>query len=377
MKVLVVMDSMKGSISSQMANKLICLVGKEYGHEMKSLSVSDGGEGFLDSFLDMDRNYKEHIALIPNLYGERIKVTYLFSDSQKIAIVESALILGIQMISRKKTWRETTSAGIGAVINVILKRHHPKQIIIGLGGTGAVDGGFGCLTELGIKFYDTENKKLSAFAQDLKNIQRVVLPKLVENLPCKILVANDVTNVLFGSNGATMVYSNQKGVSEKDRKELDFAIKKMYYLLTDEDSMPGDGAAGGLGFALRFLGGETRSGFDIIAEEFRLVDMLSSSDLVITGEGRMDAQTLNGKLPQKISKIAKEFGIPCVAFVGAAPEDYKTYQKGGFQTIYPISKQPENLEHALKCVNDNLIFSAYSFFETLDLSQRTIFSNFN
>lgn len=369
MNILVAVDSMKGSISSREANHIISSVGKEYGHQMHAVSVSDGGEGFLASFLDLNLDYQEYQATVPNLYGKSAEVPYLLSESKKVAVIESALIVGIQMVSQAKSWRETTSAGIGAMIKLIHKQHQPKQIIVGLGGTGTIDGGFGCLTEMGVQFFDEEDQKLSIFAGDLEKVRRVKLPDSLNLSDCDIIVANDVTNFLFGPEGATTIYGKQKGLSENDRQIVDTAIEKMYHLLMHQDSVHGDGAAGGLGFALRFLGGKSRSGFEIVAEEVNLAGLMSDCDLVITGEGRMDAQTLNGKLPQKINQLAQDHKLPCIAFVGAATEAYQSYRQSGFQAVYPLGKEPESLEDALNHVEENLKFAAYSLFGTLAINQ--------
>ena len=229
-----------------------------------------------------------------------------------------------------------------------------KKLVIGIGGSATNDGGVGMLRALGFAFLDKDGKDIGRGAESLSKLCKIDtagIDLLIKN--CKITVACDVKNPLTGENGATYIYGPQKGVTPEMKPLLDGYLKR-YADLTREvipDADPdavGAGAAGGLGFALiSYLGAELRPGIEIVTELNSLSEKVADADIVITGEGRMDAQSAMGKAPVGVARVAKRYGKPVIAFSGAATDDASLLREHGIDAVFPIARGPISLADAM------------------------------
>ena len=374
-KVVIAMDSLKGSMTSLEAGTVIQeaihMVQKETEVVVKPLA--DGGEGTTE-------------ALIEGLHGERIEkivtgplkdpvmAVYGWIEESKTAIMEMASASGIVLLKEeeKNPW-EATTYGVGELIKDAVLRG-AKKIILGIGGSATNDGGIGMLQALGYEFLNQEGNPVGEGAKVLSEIQTIEKKKDAISLEhCQIEVACDVNNPLCGENGATYVFGPQKGVKMEERESIDkamshFADVTETFLGVDQREIKGAGAAGGLGFALvAYLQATLRSGIDLVLEAVNLEGALQGADLVVTGEGRLDHQTAMGKAPIGVAKLAKKHGIKVIAFAGSVTKDARICNKKGIDAYFPIVRGVTTLEEAIKKENakENLKAAAEQVFRLL------------
>ena len=313
MKILIVPDSFKGSLTSaevcQCIIKGIELMGEN--HQITALPFSDGGEGFTDCIKDIC-NGEILYTNCHDIYCRPIKAGIVTSGGT--AFIECSAASGLQ---KRKDVMNATSYGTGELIKFAVSQGF-RDIVLGLGGSGCCDGGAGVLAALGAVFYD-ENYKPIAYpkGKDLNYIYGLSTVNLVKDID--FTIACDVDNTLFGKNGAAYVFAPQKGAKKTDVEELDEGLKRLNaFLPNDVAGLKGGGAAGGICAALySCYGGKIESGFDVLSEYARLEDKIKECDLVITGEGKTDSQTLMGKLPYKISLLAEKYSKKCVIISGS------------------------------------------------------------
>lgn len=359
MKVVIAIDSFKGSLSSieaGMAAKDGVLKAKP-GTEVIVKPLADGGEGTVD-------------ALIEGLDGEQIDITvtgpmgaavscyYGLLRKTNTAVIEMASAAGITLVpSEKKNPLLATTYGVGEIIRDAMERGC-RDFIIGIGGSATNDGGIGMLKALGYNFSDENGKDTGEGGQALAKIASIDTqnrhPLISE---CKFRIACDVNNPLCGENGATYIYGPQKGVTDDLKKELDagmanFAKITAASLGKDNSNIPGTGAAGGLGFAfLSYIGAELTPGIELILDAVDLDNDLKDADVVITGEGRLDHQTAMGKAPVGVARLAKKYDAKVVAFAGAVTEGAAACNNAGIDAYFPIVRGVTTLEDAMKKEN--------------------------
>ena len=313
MNILIIPDSFKGSLTSHQ----VCLAIKE-GIESTNdncnidyIPFSDGGEGFAKCFCHISGgeiiNLKCH-----DIYGREIDGYFVgFGDT---AVIESAVASGLQ---QRKNIMQASSYGTGELIKSAFDMGY-KNIILGLGGSGCCDGAMGALSALGVTFYDEIFEPIfKPKAIDMNNVFGVSFKNAIKGI--NITFACDVENEYFGKNGAAYVFAPQKGARKTDVVELDEGLQRLNaFFNNDISTVKGGGAAGGIcGGLFAVFGGEIKSGFDILCEYANLEEKIKNADLVITGEGKTDYQTLMGKLPYKICNIAKKHGKKTVVISGA------------------------------------------------------------
>lgn len=357
LKIISAMDSMKGSLTSIEANRIIKEVFQDEQIEVKEIAIADGGEGTVEAFVENINGAYENVT-VHNLIGERVATTFGWVEESKTAIIESAATTGIQFVdfTEKTHPKNTSSIGVGEMILKALDKQS-KTIIIGLGGTGTVDGGIGALAVLGAFFYNTKGEKLEPLGNNLNQISRIDKKKLDPRLKnTTIIVAADVISTLTGSDGAVHMFGLQKGILPRELDLYEQAMESYRsILLENKEDQPGDGAAGGIGAAFRIiLNAEVVSGIELIAKQVQLEKLLEDADLVITGEGKMDNQTLQGKVPIGISRLSKEFGIPTIAFVGEFTGDPSAFKEAGIQSIIPVIDSITTMEEAMQSAGENL-----------------------
>ncbi len=313
MKILIVPDSYKGTLSSKevcecIKNGILKLGCKDI--EINTLPFADGGEGFAECMREIC-NGKSLYTTAHDIYGRVIECEYTaFGDT---AVIDAATASGLQ---KQKAVMASTSYGTGELINDAVS-HGFRKIILGLGGTGCSDGGIGALTALGAKFFDENQKAIDIpKSGDLNYIFGTKFKDCVK--PINFTYACDVENEFFGKNGAAYVFAGQKGANKTQIEELDEGLQRLNaFFPSDISKVSGAGAAGGLcGGLYAIYGGEIKSGFDILSEYAKLEKKIDDADLVVTGEGKTDRQTLMGKLPYKISELCKKHGTKCTVISG-------------------------------------------------------------
>ena len=355
MKVVIAIDSLKGSLSSMEAGMAIkdgILAAKPYA-EVIVKPLADGGEGTTD-------------ALIEGMNGERIDLIvtgpmhtpvdayYGYLRETNTAVMEMASAAGITLVpDKEKNPLLATSYGVGEIINDAIQRGC-RNFIIGIGGSVTNDGGIGMLKALGVRFLDENGEDAGEGGQALAKVARIdvsgINPLLKE---CHIQVACDVNNPLCGENGSTYVYGPQKGVTEDMKKTLDeamahFARVTSETLENDYMNTPGAGAAGGLGYAfLAYTGAALTPGIELILDAVGLEEELSGADVVVTGEGRLDFQTAMGKAPVGVARLAKKYNAKVIAFAGSITKEATACNKEGIDAFFPILRSVCTLAEAM------------------------------
>lgn len=355
MKVVIAIDSLKGSLSSMEAGMAIKdgILAAKPDAEVIVKPLADGGEGTTD-------------ALIEGMNGERIDLTvtgpmhtpvdayYGYLKDTNTAVMEMASAAGITLVpDSEKNPLLATSYGVGEMINDAIQRGC-RNFIIGIGGSVTNDGGIGMLKALGVRFLDENGEDAGEGGQALAKVARIDVsgmnPLLKE---CHIQVACDVNNPLCGENGSTYVYGPQKGVTEDMKKTLDeamahFARVTSETLENDYMNIPGAGAAGGLGYAfLAYTGATLTPGIELILDAVGLEEELSGADVVVTGEGRLDFQTAMGKAPVGVARLAKKYNAKVIAFAGSVTKEATACNKEGINAFFPILRGVCTLAEAM------------------------------
>lgn len=357
MKFLFASDSFKGTLSSQKTAELLTEAAREIFPDCHcdSIVVADGGEGTTDAVLAATNGKKISVQVHDPLW-ERITCNYGMLD-EKRAVMEMAAASGLPLVpEEKKDPRHTTSYGTGEMIADALSRGF-RDISIAIGGSATNDGGIGCIRALGGKFLDENNQELKGCGEDLIKIRKIDLSGLNPRIKeCKFTVMCDVTNPLCGKDGATYTFGRQKGATPEIQKELEAGmcnyrdiIKEQFDL--DMDKIPGAGAAGGLGTALMvFLNGTLKSGIETVLDLVDFDEHLKDVDIVVTGEGATDWQSVFGKVMQGVGVHCKNHHIPAVAIVGSmgtGAEDIFNYGiESIITTVNGIMPLSDALNHA-------------------------------
>ena len=367
MKIILAPDSYKGNIRSPEICEIIsqAILDQMPNAEVISIPMADGGEGTIEAAVSATGGTLVPIK-VHNAVGKKIDATYGLTNDGKTAIMEMASSSGLELLSPEEMDPMlTTTYGTGEMIRAIIESG-VRDIIIGIGGSATNDGGAGMAQALGYKFKlpDGSDQVCGCSGGGLGDICGIdaadVIPELKET---RIRVACDVTNPLLGPNGAAEVYSPQKGASPEMVEQLEKNMAKYAGVLienglTETCSDPGDGAAGGLGFGLRVLtGAEMVSGAELMIELTGMKEHLKNADLLITGEGRTDNQTLSGKLCQVVAETASAKNVPTILLSGAVSGDTKKLLKS-FTTVLSITPGPVQLQEALENSRKNLYNTA-------------------
>ena len=322
--------------------------------KINEIPISDGGEGLLESlvipFGGKIISVKVKDPLSRDIYSE-----YGILKDGKTAVIEMAKASGLELLKDKeKNPLITTTFGTGQLIKDALDKGC-KKLIIGLGGSATNDGGSGMAKALGIKFFNARNEELKPGGGNLGSLNNIDLSGIDKRIKdCEIVVACDVTNPLTGPNGASYVYGAQKGGSQETLDVLDQNLKNYANIIKaainkDIESIAGAGAAGGTGAGLlAFLNAKLVNGIELILETLQLEAHIKKADLIITGEGKIDSQTLHGKTVAGIARMAKKHHVPVIVITGKIGEDIDPIYNMGVNAIYSIVNQPMELSTALK-----------------------------
>ncbi|MBF1384460.1 glycerate kinase [Prevotella aurantiaca] len=317
MKVILAFDSFKGSLTAEQATNAVAMGIREIfpTAEIICLPMADGGEGTTEILVRYTRA-KWSTCKVNDSLMRPIFVNYAIEENQRIALMEMAEVAGLILLQpNEQKPMKTTTFGVGEMILNAVKAG-VKHILIGIGGSATSDGGAGMLAALGAKFYINNQLVKYPKGRDLIHLTSVDLSLLSVFQDIQIEVLCDVNNPLYGYNGAAYVYAPQKGASKYDVEILDRGLRNLAYLCKIDPTIPGSGAAGGLGYAFCLLGAQLRRGVEVLIEYTGLINHLNNADLVLTGEGKIDSQTLNNKLPFGIMSIARTHNVPTIVLAG-------------------------------------------------------------
>ena len=403
MKILIAIDSFKGSLSSKEAGEAIKsgILRVIPDAEVLISPLADGGEGTVETLVEALGGSLETVRVKGPLFQEVEALYGILSESEKfqaeiksdphretlpenpskahsdahleapsetdsqyspkdgkLAVMEMSQASGITLVSpEERNPLKTGSYGVG---EMILDAYYKgcRRFLIGIGGSATNDGGIGMLSALGFRFTKEDGEEISPIGEGLKDLTRIENTSVPEGLlQCSFQIACDVENPLYGENGASLIYGFQKGGNMEMLSQMDLWMKHYSELVKEYNpaanpEAPGSGAAGGLGFAFRsFLQGELKSGVSLILEETGLSEKMQGADLVITGEGRLDEQSSMGKAPIGVAKLAKAQGIPVIAFAGAVTVGAKACNQAGIDAYFPILRGISTLEEAMKKEN--------------------------
>ena len=403
MKILIAIDSFKGSLSSKEAGEAIKsgILRVIPDAEVLISPLADGGEGTVETLVEALGGSLETVRVKGPLFQEVEAHYCILSESEKfqaeiksdthrktlpenpskahsevyseapsetdsqyspkdgkLAVMEMSQASGITLVApEKRNPLKTGSYGVG---EMILDAYHKgcRRFLIGIGGSATNDGGIGMLSALGFRFTKENGEEINPCGEGLKDLARIENASVPEGLlQCSFQIACDVENPLYGENGASLIYGFQKGGNKELLSQMDLWMKHYSELVKEYNPAAnpedhGSGAAGGLGFAFRsFLQGELKSGVSLILEETKLSEKMQGADLVITGEGRLDKQSAMGKAPIGVAKLAKEQGIPVIAFAGAVTEGAKACNQAGIDAYFPILREIITLEEAIEKEN--------------------------
>lgn len=360
-KVVIIPDSFKGTMSSRKVCDITKEAIKKYYPQAKvcTLPVADGGEGTVDSYLAAVGGEKIHLTVTGPLFNKVEAYYGILPDGT--AIIETAASAGLPLVGEDKNPLKTTTFGLGEMIIDAIKKDC-RKIIIGLGGSCTNDGGAGAAAAMGIAFYNESGDVFVPTGENLSEIARIDMSGLFPGVKdLEIIGMCDVDNPLYGKNGAAYIFGPQKGASEEDVRYLDEQLRCFSNLLNsqldmDISSMPGAGAAGGLGGGIvAFLGARLQNGIEAVLDTVKFEQYAEGADLVISGEGRLDGQSLRGKVISGIAKRCKNLQVPLVAIVGSVHDDeIQPAYDMGVSAVFTINRKAVDFEIAKEHSEDNL-----------------------
>lgn len=377
MKVVIAIDSFKGSMSSMEAgNAAKEGIERACPADIVVKPLADGGEGTTEALVEGLGGEFVSIEVTGPL-GAKTSARYGILGDKRTAVLEMAEASGIILVKREKLDpSRATTYGVGEMILDAVGRGC-REFIIGIGGSATSEGGTGMLQALGYEFSDEDGNPIRPGIRDLDRIASITAKNVPEELKtCHFNIACDVKNPLCGENGAVYVFGPQKGVREEEKPDFDkkmkhFADKTQEFTGRDYRTAEGAGAAGGLGFAfLSYLPNvELKSGIDIVLDAIRLEQEVKDADIVITGEGRLDFQTAMGKVPVGVARLAKKYGAKVLAFAGGVTKDAGECNAAGIDAFFPIVRGVTTLDEAMVLENakENMVLSVEQVFRALRL----------
>ena len=354
-RVVVTVDSFKGSLTSLEAGEAVKrgILRACPDAEITVLPLADGGEGTIDSIAPFVGGTAKTITVSDPL-GRPIEATYIIDPASNTAYIEMAKAAGLTLLKdSEKDPYLTTTYGVGELMRNAID-NGAEKLVICIGGSATNDGGAGMLQALGAKFLDKDGNDIRQGAIGLKDLCNADFSGLAGR-DISIVVASDVTNPLCGPDGASFVYGPQKGASQESCTEMDNWLKSYAERTGFDPYEKGTGAAGGMSFALKnILGAKLRSGAEIVMEITGAEEHIRDCDIVITGEGRIDSQTLNGKAPFKVMKTAVKYCKPVIGICGITGDGYEDCIKAGFTKIAPLIRPVMETSEAMISVEETV-----------------------
>ena len=388
MKLIFASDSFKGTISSKRISEMLSGAAKEVfgGCEAKYVPVGDGGEGTAEALLEscggekvfcdvhdaLMNPLKTYYVSIPRKCGGEGERSQVIIKESETAIIETALAIGLPLVPPgNRNPMKATSFGAGELVKAALQNGH-KDIIVTLGGSATNDGGTGFLRALGVRFLDGYGKDLSGTGADLCKIKDIDVPGLIpEARKASFTAMCDVKNPLCGENGATFTYGKQKGADREMLKLLEDGMRNYRDVIKerfgiDPDEIPGAGAAGGLGAALKvFLNANLKPGIETVLDLSGFDDIIKDADLIVTGEGCIDSQSLNGKAVMGVGDRALKAGIPAVALCGCTGDGYDGIFGHGIKKVWTTKPLDMKTDEAMERAEELYLKAAVGMFKEI------------
>ena len=353
MRIVIATDSFKGSNSSLAAGNCMARGAAKVfpDADITVIPIGDGGEGTVDAVIQQLGGTMKHLTVTGPL-GDQVEASYGTADAT--AVIEMASASGLTLVPEdRRNPLATTTYGTGELIADAIA-HGCIRILVAIGGSATNDGGAGMAQALGWSFRDAEDKEIGFGGRALGGVRTIDASRVNPRLSSVSLeILSDVTNPLCGPNGASRVYGPQKGADDRMVELLDEHLFHLDYLVKEQlgldlSGVPGSGAAGGLGFGLMaFAGGTLVPGIEAVLDVIGFSEQVKGADLVITGEGKMDGQSVQGKAPIGVAKAAKQFGIPVLAVVGDIGKDIQAVYDHGIDSVMSIVNRPMPLSTAM------------------------------
>ena len=373
MKIVIAPDSYKESLSALEVATAIEQGFREIWPDADyvKLPVADGGEGTVEAMVAATAGRIVHVDVTGPL-GASVQAFYGLSGDERSAFIEMAAASGLELVKpAQRNPLTTTSWGTGELISHALDAG-VKHIIIGIGGSATNDGGAGMVQALGAKLLTSEGNPIGQGGGELDRLARIDISGLDKRLAdCRIEVACDVTNPLTGEEGASAVFGPQKGATPEMIERLDKSLAHYAQVIAhdldmDVLNLSGGGAAGGMGAALyAFCGAQLRQGIEIVTDALQLDKQVADADLVITGEGRIDSQTIHGKVPVGVARVAKRFNKPVIGIAGSLTADVGVVHEHGVDAVFSVIYTVCTLEEALENAEENVRLAARNIAATL------------
>jgi glycerate kinase len=379
MKIVIAPDSYKESLSATEVAQAIEKGFREIFPEAQfvSVPVADGGEGTVEAMIAATQG-RAVTSTVTGPLGDTVEAQWGISGDGSTAFIEMAAASGLALVSPElRNPLITTSYGTGELILQALESG-VKKIIIGIGGSATNDGGAGMVQALGAKLGDANGADIGFGGGSLMSLNYIDISGLDARLQnCSIRVACDVTNPLTGEFGASCIFGPQKGASEAMIGELDrnlahYAEVIKQSLRVDVKDVPGSGAAGGMGAALMaFLGAELLSGIEIVTQALNLEEHIHDCTLVVTGEGRLDSQSIHGKVPVGVASVAKKYHKPVIGIAGSLTRDVGIVHQYGIDSVFSVLNRIGSLEEAFRDAADNIYLTSRNVAATIRVGMQT------
>lgn len=364
-KIVLIPDSFKGTLSSTQICEIVSdEITQQFPNcEIVSIPVADGGEGSVDCFLSALGGEKNTtIASGPHL--EQMKSSFGYLPESSIAVIEMASCAGLPLVENQKDPLGTTTYGVGELL-LEAANHGATKIILGLGGSCTTDGGCGAAAACGVKFYDKAGNNFIPTGGTLSQIEHIDISGLDPAIKAVDIVAMcDIENPMYGPEGAAYIFAPQKGATENEVKLLNEGLIHLadvikQDLCADVATIPGAGAAGAMGAGMiAFFGAQLQMGIETMLDTVHFSEIVKDAGLVITGEGKLDSQSLRGKVVIGVAKRAQDAGIPVIALVGGAESDISDVYEKGVTAIFPINRLPEDFSISKEKSAENLAATA-------------------
>lgn len=376
MNVVVAMDSFKGSLSSLEAGNGVKegILKAMPGANVSVYPLADGGEGTVEALV-LGLNGKLEKVMVTGPLGEPVECTYGVLEASGTAVIEMSGAAGITLVpEQERNPLNTTTYGVGEVIKDAIRKGC-RHFIVGIGGSATNDGGIGMLQALGYGMLDCDGKQVAFGGKGLEQLVTIHDDDVIAELKeCDFRIACDVVNPLCGEKGCSTIFGPQKGATPSMIAQMDRWLEA-YATLTAakyknvDARFPGTGAAGGMGFAfLAYTNAVLESGIKIVLDETKLEEHILNADMVVTGEGRLDGQTIFGKAPIGVAKLAKKYGKRVLAFAGSVTEDARVCNAHGIDAFFPIVRNVCTLQEAMDRDNakKNIVSSVEQVFRLID-----------
>ena len=373
-KIVIVPDSFKGTLSS----KQICEIVKSKISSSFPLAkviavpIADGGEGTVDCFLNAVGGQQIECETV-NPFFEKMVASYGILSGNKIAVIEMAACAGLPLVEDRKNPMLATTYGVGVLITDAIERG-VKEIVLGLGGSATNDFGCGAAAALGVQFYNVKKENFIPVGETLSLVEEINAKGIIPSLKdIKITVMCDVDNPVFGPNGAAYVYAPQKGATPDQVEVLNNGLKHICQVVEGQlgktvSALVGGGAAGAMaGGMYAFCNATISKGIEVLLDTVRFESLIENADLIITGEGKMDEQSLQGKVISGVARRAKKKGVPVIAIVGGVEGEIGSVYEMGVNSIFTINQLPEDFSISRFKSKENLERTLENVFRLLTL----------